>query len=45
MRFPDLVSDAAPWALVEARLVAGTKGHPHHHGAGLLGQFSDGVHG
>lgn len=39
MRFPDLASDAAPWALVEVRLVADTKGHPHHpwsRAAGLI---------
>lgn len=30
MRCPDLVTDAVAWALVETRLIAGTKGHPYH---------------
>lgn len=37
MRCPDLVSDAVPWALMEARLMAGTRATHTTHGAGLLG--------
>lgn len=37
MRCPDPVSDVVPWVLMEARLVAGTKGYPHHPWSRVVG--------
>lgn len=37
MRYPDPVLDVVAWVLMEARLVAGTKGHPRHPWTTIVG--------
>lgn len=37
MRYPDPVSDEVHWVLMEAKLVSGTMGHPHHPWSRVVG--------